>query len=102
MQCEACSEPGNVRITEVLDGKPVDRYLCKLHAATQLGLPTPAEWEAFLGWAVSYFKEHGALPPAAEMLKHGEVGARVAEVYQRHPDEMLNQLQKDVQKRLAS
>ena len=101
MQCEACSEPGNVRITEVRDGRPVDRHFCKRHAAKQLGLPAPEEWEAFLAWVVSYFKEHGALPAAAEMLKQGEVGAHMAKVYERHPDEVLNQLHKDVQKRLT-
>ena len=82
MQCEACSEPGTVHITEVRAGKPVDRNFCERHAAEALGVPESArEWEPFIGWVVAHFKEHGTFPTAAEVSQQGGIGARMATLW---------------------
>jgi hypothetical protein len=101
MQCEACSEPGTVHITEVRAGQPFDRNFCGQHAAEHLGVPDGAgEWKPFIGWVVAYFKEHGTLPIAAEVSQQGEIGARMAMLWH-DGDGVFEEVRHAVQKRVA-
>jgi hypothetical protein len=101
MQCEACSDPATVRITEVRAGKSVDRNLCRQHAAAEAGIPeTGKEWEPFFGWVVAHFKTHGTLPTATEVSQQGELGARAA-AWWHDGDGMFEEIRYTVQKRFG-
>jgi hypothetical protein len=101
MQCEACSNPATVHITEVRAGKCVARNFCRQHAAGDAGVPEKAgEWEPFIGWIVAHFKEHSTLPTAAEISQQGEIGARMATLWQDR-DGVFEEIRHTVQKRIG-
>jgi hypothetical protein len=90
-----------IHVTELENGKPVARQFCQRHAAERLGGPTPDEWETFLGWLTTRFKEIGSLPPVAEFARFGAVGSQMAKRCERGPKGILEFLQAEVQKRLV-
>lgn len=101
MRCEKCAELGTVRITEILAGKPVDRFFCKPHARQELGVRTSQEWEALLDWITAHFKQHGTLPSALEIARQGEAGTRLAEFANHCPEDSRQLMRDAVRERLA-
>jgi len=103
MQCEACPETGDVRVTELANGKATDRWFCVKHAHEAAGLPgpTPSQWNELFDWLVPYFRAHGELPPLTEISKHGEAGGRIGKFAKSGGAAVLEHLRTDVLKRIA-
>ena len=76
MQCQECSEPGVVQMTEVQRGKPIIQNFCKQHASERKIAfvykknVNPREWENFFVWIASFIQQNGQLPSAAEIERH--------------------------------
>ena len=102
MKCELCSEPGTARITDVEGGKVTERQLCPRHTAELLGGPTPEAWESFIGQIASQFKARGMLPTVAEIAQFGDIGSRLTQSSQPPHTRLLEFLETQVHKRLAS
>jgi hypothetical protein len=102
MQCEKCDERGAVRITEMFGGKPVDRFFCMPHAKRELGVQISPEWEALLDWIAAQFKQHGALPSAAQIAQHGGAGTRLAELMEDCPEDSYLLINDAVRGRLVT
>ena len=101
MQCEACTEPATIHFTEVSAGKPVERNYCKRHAAEGAGISERLfEWGGLIDWIVAHYKEHGALPTAAEVSQQGKIGAGVATVWQHDGDGVFEDIRHAVEKRI--
>ena len=101
MQCEKCGESGTVRITEIVAGKPVDRFFCKPHAREELGVRRSEEWEALGDWIAAYFKQHGTLPTAAEIAPHGQAGRSMAQFVEHCPEDSRQFMRDRLRDRLA-